>query len=477
MPGFIHTRGDEARWSRAKAAAGKQLSVKDGDSYWALTNHIYQKMTKIEDDEAEDLDKGPVTSLKPPKEWWDKMKEEGMNDAVIGDIWYHNMSTSERRSKRKVEGKKYGEAKKSLDSQFYDILYKALSAQELIKKYEEGDISETDQQHEDDPEPKDDADKWLSEAESKSDTALEPQKKTSSSYRDWKPREDYTDEESKKIMDHVNNGYTHREAERMAGLDKESPTDFQRALHHTVKASEPSQKMLDDLREHASNFVKKYEKQRMTSAEAHKNPVRYAENKMSQAHEEHGAKYTKEYNDFLNSDETKKLKGIERVKATQDWKNKWHEKNPEYKKGLTNLSNLNTEYSTARELSAKDINEKIAHMTGFGHSGAGGESTLAEGIQHVGGESDEQRGPQMTIKQDPLTTFAHSNPKLINIIKQHATPEMVDRLNRINAARAHQGAEAPAAASTAATMQEPSPHGKVKVWTPEEIAAKYGKKE
>lgn len=48
MPGFIRNKSDEARWGRAKTAANKTLSEGDGDSYWALTNSIYQKMTKEE---------------------------------------------------------------------------------------------------------------------------------------------------------------------------------------------------------------------------------------------------------------------------------------------------------------------------------------------------------------------------------------------------------------------------------------------
>jgi hypothetical protein len=48
MPAFIKTPKDEARWEKAKKAASKTLSESDGDSYWALTNSIYQKMEKSE---------------------------------------------------------------------------------------------------------------------------------------------------------------------------------------------------------------------------------------------------------------------------------------------------------------------------------------------------------------------------------------------------------------------------------------------
>jgi len=49
MPGFVKTPKDEARWERAKEAAGKSTS-KDSKSYWKLSNYIYHKMGKTEED-------------------------------------------------------------------------------------------------------------------------------------------------------------------------------------------------------------------------------------------------------------------------------------------------------------------------------------------------------------------------------------------------------------------------------------------
>lgn len=50
MPGFIRTKGDEARWQKAKEAANKNHSDSEGDSYWKIVNSIYQNMTKEEDE-------------------------------------------------------------------------------------------------------------------------------------------------------------------------------------------------------------------------------------------------------------------------------------------------------------------------------------------------------------------------------------------------------------------------------------------
>ena len=64
-----------------------------------------------------------ASSLKPPKEWWNKMERKIRSanpdysseqvSRTIGDIWYNEMSSKKRSAKRKAEGKKYGKAPKS----------------------------------------------------------------------------------------------------------------------------------------------------------------------------------------------------------------------------------------------------------------------------------------------------------------------------------------------------------------------------
>lgn len=48
MPAFIKTDKDEERWSNAKKAVRKQYpNIQEGsDKFWALTNGIYQRMSK-----------------------------------------------------------------------------------------------------------------------------------------------------------------------------------------------------------------------------------------------------------------------------------------------------------------------------------------------------------------------------------------------------------------------------------------------
>ena len=57
-------------------------------------------------------------SLKPPKQWWEKMMlqirqgnpsySEETIEKTIGDIWYHNLTDSKRSEIRERYGKTYG---------------------------------------------------------------------------------------------------------------------------------------------------------------------------------------------------------------------------------------------------------------------------------------------------------------------------------------------------------------------------------
>lgn len=62
MPGFVKTPKDEARWKRAKEAAGKQTS-EGSESFYKLSNYIYHKMGKTEEDQKmSELYKNEITN-------------------------------------------------------------------------------------------------------------------------------------------------------------------------------------------------------------------------------------------------------------------------------------------------------------------------------------------------------------------------------------------------------------------------------
>jgi hypothetical protein len=66
MPGFVKNKKDEAKWSKAKEAAGKSTS-KDSKSYWKLSNYIFHKMGKTEAlPPKPPAPPKPTTSIKSP---------------------------------------------------------------------------------------------------------------------------------------------------------------------------------------------------------------------------------------------------------------------------------------------------------------------------------------------------------------------------------------------------------------------------
>jgi len=49
MPNFVKTPKDEARWAKAKQAAAKETE-EGSEGYWKLSNFLYHKMGKTEED-------------------------------------------------------------------------------------------------------------------------------------------------------------------------------------------------------------------------------------------------------------------------------------------------------------------------------------------------------------------------------------------------------------------------------------------
>ena len=297
----------------------------------------------------------------------------------------------------------------------------------------------------DDPfsEEDDDAAKWLKEQEGKQaegseeapDQEAPKEKKVSSSgYSDWAARNDYSPEHQAAIKQHMEDGYSHREAERLAGAHQ-GPTDFQTALTHSVRPSQPSERMLSELRGMAGPWLKNADRYSKLNADPEKNPQKFAAGQMLQAHETHSKDYNKDYHNFLSSDDVKGLSGRDRHKAVRDWKNQWHSDNPEHKENIGNVSDAQKHYKEAGDVRQKSLQERIHHITSGG-VGMPVDMSMAEAAQHVGGQKTDEGYSATTVK-DPSVSFAQSNPELLRVLNQHKNaPAVVDRFHRINAAKA-----------------------------------------
>jgi stress-induced morphogen len=260
----------------------------------------------------------------------------------------------------------------------------------------------------------------------------------------------------------MDQGYSHREAERLAGAHR-GPKDLQSALTHRVRASQPSEKMLSELKDLAGHWLGRADRHEKINADPEANPMKHAAGKMLQAHEEHSKGFNDAYNTFLGSDELKNKKGLERHKAIQAWKNDWKTKNPEYHQSAENVSGAQKAYKEAGDARKKSLQEKLDHI----YSGGAGLATgmdMQEAAQHVGGEKNEDGGFQARTIMDPAAVFAGNNkdfiqqkqaqsqppaapakPKadVVKIIRRAAKPEQLERFNRVTSAKSMLGGNKP----------------------------------
>lgn len=429
MPAFIRTAKDEARWAKAKAAA-KESKDKDEQSFddqdWALVNHIYQKMHKSE----------IAQSLLERLSKRDEDEDEDL------DIQHHHGDDDD-------------------EENLEDLGYQE------IDPYEEGS---------------DDADAWLQEHDPQAKAAQQPTesaeeeqpeeveeveepKSSRSGYTQWAPRDDYSPEHKAEIDKHMADGYSHREAERLAGAHK-GPSNFQDALTHTVKPSQPSERMLKELKELAKHWLDRSDRYSKIQANPDVNPQKYAAGQMLQAHENATKDYGKAYNEFLASDSLKNLKGHERHKAIQAWKQDWKSKNPDYHEKISSVTEAGKHYEAVPHRGkphTKSVEEKLAHILTGGVSDPNATMSMAEAAQHVGGEKTDE-GYTSSTRMDPAAQFAQNNkeymqrqqamqqpaatvpvaPKkdpaaAIMVIRRKANPQQLERFERIGAARAANG--------------------------------------
>jgi len=435
MPAFIRTPQDEARWEKAKQAANKTRSESDGNKYWGLVNHIYHQMSKAElpktGAEAAIQRVNLIRNLvKTNPELF--LLNQGLLDKVV-DVLI------------KARGDDEEEEDQGYDLQDY-------SSDEGLNNEDLEGMSVIDDPYQDED---DEAGKWLREQEmseavpktpetEKEDEEATPEisekLKSRSSYSDWKPHGNYTPEQKAQIEEHVKNGYSEREAERLADAHK-GPKTFQEALSHTVRPSQPSSKMLDEMKELAGHWLDRADRHAKINANPEKNPQKFASGKMLQAHEENTKDYNKAYNEFLNSDELKNMKGLERHKAVQAFKQNWKQQNPEYEQNLlSGVGEAQKHYGEASQARAQSLDEAMRHIiTGGQQEGA---MSTQEAAQHVGGTKGDE-GYSSTIIKDPSASFAQQNPQLIEKLRAKLQPEQFDRFNRVRSARAAQGVEKP----------------------------------
>ncbi|MBR9691274.1 hypothetical protein GOV06_00650 [Candidatus Woesearchaeota archaeon] len=350
------------------------------------------------------------------------------------------------------------------DEDFYDQSHDESGISTMFDDIPEDDIDENMDGELDE----DEADQWLQENEAEisqgsdidsdgdidlpeearqqikdNDANTDKKKVSSSGYRDWSPKDKYEDEHQASIDDHMNNGWSHREAERMAGAH-DTPTDFNSALKSKIKPTQPSDKMLEQMKGLSGDWLRNAERKIGESADARKNPIKHAAAKTLSAHEDAHGDFKTAFDKFLASDEVNGLKHRERYKAIKAFKEKYNEDNPSHREGVIAAADSGKAFKDADEARAAHLLEGHQSVQDAGKSGgelttasefstaaAGGtENLTAQGAaQMAGGTQDEGGYTTGTIK-DPNMVFSEKNQPYID---SEARKKSIDRLKtRLN---------------------------------------------
>jgi hypothetical protein len=283
------------------------------------------------------------------------------------------------------------------------------------------------------------------------------QKKSSGRMTEWKPKDSYHPDHDAKIKDYVSQGYSPREAERLAGAHQ-APTNFYDALRGSTRPSDPSPKMLETMKGLSHEWLRNADRKTSESAEADVNPQKYASAKVLAAHDAAHKDFTTAHNDFLASDEMKGVSGRERHAKIAAWKKKWNEENPEHREAAVNAAASGKALADANQARKQRLQEGTASlltagfnsgednpMAGEFSSGAAGETPETRGMQSaaqsVGAEQDDENGGfQANIKKDPNLVFAEKNKAYIDNLKSKLqtkmAPEQAERMKAIDSFKA-----------------------------------------
>jgi len=312
-----------------------------------------------------------------------------------------------------------------------------------------------------------------------------------SGYRDWQPKDEkhYTPEQQKVIKDHMDQGFSHREAERFANAH-DRIGDFEAMRNSKVNPSHPSDAFLEMFRPHALEFKQRAAKQAGEQADPSLNPQMYAGHRHDKAHGEAFADYDKDYTDFLGELDKQDLHPNEYDDAVSKWQSDWHAKNPKARDKMIQAADQGAEaHKEAKQKRDERIQEGQLNLIQAGQAGPG--STSSEfsedaGSGHGDGDMDFQTAAQMIggqkgeagyeagMVKDPNAIFREQHPEFVQQLKQ----KLANKLGQNPEAKQRHDAMPPRERTVVRrpAASQPSQPSPVKTFTPEEIKAQYGDK-
>lgn len=248
--------------------------------------------------------------------------------------------------------------------------------------------------------------------------------------KEWQPNYDrYKEHHHDEIKEHMDGGYTHREAERLANAHK-AYINQDRMIQDAVAPSMPSDRMLSEIKGHARQYLHTLSRRERLDADSTKNPRKHAQGKMIEAHEGYTKDFDQAYKNYTSSKEYSGLSAREKHKARKQFISDYKEKNPEYSTGIQKFHEGGNHQAQSEENIHQNLFDQVQHMLTSGHNPDA--VSMAEATQHVGGIHNDDGGSSIegvSFKQDNSSTFAHNNPDLMSKL----SGEQQSRLNRLKA--------------------------------------------
>jgi hypothetical protein len=279
------------------------------------------------------------------------------------------------------------------------------------------------------------------EAPSESNISAPKKKKVSESgYRDWEPHGEYTPEQETTMKEFQDQGYSHREAERLANAHR-GPTTFQEALSHRVRPSDMSPQMMGELKELTGPWLDNARRVSYDQAEAKNSPIKHTKGQTLKTHKEAMKDYSSALKEFRGSDEIKDMTIREKHRAEREWKKQYHADNPEYRNNLVTTASKTKDINRqAEESRSSNLQEKKLGIAQAGLKTQ--EVNSKEAAQHIGGAKTDEGYSVSTVK-DPAAIFAEKHPNYAKSLAEKLTGNLSEeaqvRLKNINNIHASKG--------------------------------------
>ncbi len=381
MPAFIKTPGDEKRWSKAKEAADKSHSASEGDSYWAVVNSIYQKMTKTIDVA---LELGDEEALAKAIEMLDKARD-----------WTNDPDDDDN---------ELGEGFSEIDPDDEES-----AGDDWLK---ENDPKQGDEYEEyDDGEDEDAHRKNIEDDESAEEAAPEAAEAGSEESADV-PK--ISEKDLAAMPKAVRDIYA--KAQSKGGKPQEVEEAQPQGQVRSSRFRQPTPEEITSMRGYTRPWEQRARETVKLNADPSKNPVLHHQGQVIEAREKaHGGRKA-EYQKLINSDDYKNADPMQQMEMDDGFERDWKKNNPEHMKNAFaehHAADKKGKLAGAQHAAAKDADIRNIIMGGS-NSGEGMSTEAA--LQNVGGVKGEE-GTTGRIMQDPAASFAHSNP---DFIKQYA---------------------------------------------------------